>query len=285
MVMILDILSRMEQTQLQHGNMIASLKIGTESDSDTTAATTSATRDSAFSLPPSPYASTSQPALTRRTSASAPQGESRPSQHLPSSGGINQPYRHASAAHKMLTWPAIQELLKDTGMSDQADLKSLNMEGSAYIIQLCSEMPPLPPDEMRDVQPFLGMQMQANRRFGSSRVVFNNLTPERMDRLATSYFNTFNMLYPFMDREGFMTDIIPSVRSEGFDSDALSILALLVFALGEVAEDCLEEPPRYGENSRERYPGIKLFNEARKRIGFVITHCELEHVQIFSLMA
>lgn len=37
--------------------------------------------------------------------------------------------------------------------------------------------------------------------------------------------------------------------------------------------------------SRIRPPGLAIFNEARKLMGFVSTGCELENVQIFSLAA
>ena len=56
-----------------------------------------------------------------------------------------------------------------------------------------------------------------------------------MGRLATAYFDTFNFIYPFMDRQIFTSDILVRVRTEGFDGDTDSVIALLVFALGELA--------------------------------------------------
>lgn len=35
----------------------------------------------------------------------------------------------------------------------------------------------------------------------------------------------------------------------------------------------------------ERPPGLLFFNEARKRMGFNLTECSLENVQIFALAA
>lgn len=166
------------------------------------------------------------------------------------------------------------------------------------MIRVCSGMSTLPLDGVPYKQPFMGMQSQATRQQGGERFTFPYLTGDEMDRLATTYFDTYNLLYPFMDRDNFMSDILTKVKSEGFDSDTTSVIALLVFALAEVAEDSTEaSPPRSqfgikgdgGSSStggiERRPPGIELFNEARSRIGFVMTDCDLENVQIFSLAA
>jgi len=116
-----------------------------------------------------------------------------------------------------------------------------------------------------------------------------------MHRLATTYFDTFNLLYPFMDRQNFLSDTLARVQDEGFDGDRDSVVALLVFALGEVAIQGTEGQS-ISQDKNGRYsgirggsllkpPGLALFNEARKRVGFVMNGCGLENVQIFSLMA
>jgi hypothetical protein len=120
------------------------------------------------------------------------------------------------------------------------------------------------------------------------------LTRDVMHRLATSYFDTFNFLYPFMDRQNFISDTLTRVHSEGFDGDTDSVIALLVFALGELAIECSRGTPIEIHNGRpsgvrggtiSRPPGLALFNEARKRIGFVFTQCGVKTVQILSLAA
>jgi hypothetical protein len=67
-----------------------------------------------------------------------------------------------------------------------------------------------------------------------------------------------------------------------------------VFALGELAIEGSRGTPISSEKNRpsgvrggssQKPPGLALFNEARKRIGFVLTGCDLENVQIFSLAA
>jgi hypothetical protein len=47
--------------------------------------------------------------------------------------GKRQPYRHASAAHKILAWPAIQELLFEALPANIGDLKILEQDGPVFI--------------------------------------------------------------------------------------------------------------------------------------------------------
>lgn len=93
-----------------------------------------------------------------------------------------------------------------------------------------------------------------------------------------------------MDRRTFESDTLAKVISEGFDGDVDSVIALMIFCLGEVAIDGLSGSPiseRSGVRggSISRPPGLALFNEARKCLGFVLCEHELENVQIFSLVA
>lgn len=271
------------KVQSEQGRILTSLIDGLRSGGMDMELTPSTSQNSPFTLPQSRNTPGSQQtSATRRTSASTMRRETRSLHPLnPSEGGFSQPYRHATAAHKMLTWPAIQSLLKNTGASNSADIYTLSVEGSAFIVRMCKNMPRLPLDEIPfdEQKPFSGMQTMENRYFGGPRMVFQYLTYDKMVQLATVYFNTFNILYPFMDREGFLTKTLQAVKDQGFDSDAPSVTALLIFALGEVAEDTLSR------RSSDRYPGIKLYNEARKRMGFVQTSCDVDNVQICSLAA
>ncbi|EHK96338.1 hypothetical protein M7I_7983 [Glarea lozoyensis 74030] len=215
-------------------------------------------------------------------------------QPSPGRGTRSQPYRHASAAHKMLTWPAIQQLLIQAVPANVGDMRSLEQEGSAFIVRMHQGQGPMPMDECLEETAFLGMQTPATRATGGPRVTFPDLTRDVMQRLANAYFDSFNMLYPFMDRQNFMADILAMVQTEGFDGETESVLALLVFALGELAiegatgipvETYKGRPSGVRGGSQHKPPGLSLFNEARKRLGFVLTKCDLENVQIFSLAA
>lgn len=173
-------------------------------------------------------------------------------------------------------------------------MKTVEQDGPAFIIQMQRGVPILPADEGLQETPFVGMQSQATRAYGGARVVFPSLTRDAMHRLATAYFDTFNFLYPFMDRQIFLSETLTKVYTEGFNGDADSIVALLVFALGELAIEGSRGQPISEEDGRVsgvrggtalKPPGLKLFNEARKRMGFVLTDCDLETVQTYSLAA
>lgn len=178
--------------------------------------------------------------------------------------------------------------------SNVVDWKTLEQGGSAFIVRMQKSSPPLPLDEGLNQIPFLGMQTQATRASGGARVTFPTLSRDLMHRLATAYFDTFNFLYPFMDRQNFLSDTLTKVYSEGFDGDVESVTALLIFALGEVAiegsrgnsiEEYNGRPSGVRGGSQQRPPGLALFNEARKRIGFCLVDCELENAQVYSLAA
>lgn len=193
----------------------------------------------------------------------------------------------------MLSWPAVQQLLLASRPSNLQDVLSLESEGSAFILQLQRGTHKLSLDDNLDQRPFVGMQMQATRTSGGSRVTFPDLNHDTMLSLAESYFDTFNLLYPFLDRQNFLLETLVKVNSEGFNGDTDSVIALLVFALGKLAIDqgcvCESHAHHAGKGvfkgSAERPPGLALFNEARKRIGFVMTECDLENVQVFCLAA
>ncbi|KAG0650909.1 hypothetical protein D0Z07_2544 [Hyphodiscus hymeniophilus] len=246
--------------------------------------------------PPQP-APTSQPSFSANTNEPRSySASSLPPSLQPSPGitGRNQHYRHASAAHKMLTWPAIQQLLLQALPAGIGDLRILEEEGPAFIVQIEDGAPKFSLDEALSDRPFVGMQSQATRAAGGARTTFPHLTRDLMYTLAAAYFDTFNFIYPFMDRQNFLSDTLAKVQSEGFNGDTDSVIALLVFALGELAlegyqgkpiEIYKDRPSGVRGGTASKPPGLALFNEARKRIGFVMTDCELETVQIYSLTA
>lgn len=233
---------------------------------------------------------TSQPSF----SIDAEEPNSYSAASIRSSTQPNQTYRHASAAHKILTWPAMQQLLLQALPANIEDLKSLEQDGSAFIIRIQGGIPKLPLDKALQEKPFVGMQSQATRATGGLRTTFPSLNREIMHQLTTAYFDTFNFMYPFMDRQSFIAETLTKVHSEGFNGDTDSVIALLVFALGELAIEGSRGNPIEFFNSRasgvrggtaSKPPGLALFNEARRHIGFLLTDCELENVQIYSLAA
>ena len=242
--------------------------------------------------PPQP-APTSQPSFSTDVDEPGLYSSSRSAQQPSRSGTrTSQPYRHASAAHKMLAWPAIQQLLFQALPSNIADLNSLDQDGPGFIVRIQEGTPKLPLDE--SLQDRRSVPSPASRASGGTRTTFPRLTQDIMQQLATAYFDTFNLIYPFMDRQAFISDTLTKVHTEGFDGGLDSVIALLILALGELAIEGSRGNPidvykgrpsgvRGGTASQP--PGLALFNEARKRIGFVLTDCDLENIQIYSLAA
>ncbi|KAH7305371.1 hypothetical protein BKA65DRAFT_543962 [Rhexocercosporidium sp. MPI-PUGE-AT-0058] len=239
-------------------------------------------------VPPQHFPS-SQPSFRPET---GPSSYSTPSSRQPPSP--NQPYRHASAAHKILSWSALQQLILQNLSANAADFKTLESDGTSFIVRIHNGQLKLPLGEPLQDRPCVGMQYQATRTPGDSPPTFPPLTRNAMYRLTTAYFDTFNFLYPFMDRRTFESDTLAKVCSGGFNGDVDSVIALMIFCLGEVSIEALIGNPisefkglpsgvRGGSTGCP--PGLALFNTARKCLGFVSTDCELENVQIFSLFA
>jgi hypothetical protein len=102
--------------------------------------------------------------------------------------------------------------------------------------------------------------------------------------LSKVYFDTFNLLYPIMDRESFKSNILPVMVSDGPDTTTAGTLACLVLALGEVAVAGTSFKGAKGKSAAgEGPPGLAFFNEARRRMGFSLADCSLENVQMYAL--
>jgi hypothetical protein len=116
-----------------------------------------------------------------------------------------------------------------------------------------------------------------------------------VNEYSAAYFKTFNVLLPLLEADVFVDVVVARLLQEGYgDDDPESVLALLVFALGQLAtEGVTGEPTRASRDessgfrggSIERPPGLGLFNEARRRIGIVNTRPCLKTVQIMLLQA
>jgi hypothetical protein len=120
------------------------------------------------------------------------------------------------------------------------------------------------------------------------------LSYEDIERLSNIYFNTFNYLYPFMDRQCFFTNTLPNALAGSKQAEEKTVITLLVLALGQLAQEGSFGAPisRMGNRpsgvrggTAKLPPGFLLFDKARQRLGFAATQYELENVQIFSLAA
>ena len=195
----------------------------------------------------------------------------------------------------MLGWPVIQHLLESL-FSEVPDFNpgSIEHDGPSIVLGQQQRYGPsaLPAAEALLSQvPSGTMQTHISSSSGAPRMV-NNLTWETVQRLGKAYFDTFNFLYPIVDREVFLSTTLPAIFNDGFDDGIMSTLAHLIFALGEVALAGQKGNPLTIYNGRPSGikggngglpPGLTLFNEARRRMGFNLTECSLENVQIFAL--
>lgn len=119
-------------------------------------------------------------------------------------------------------------------------------------------------------------------------------------RLCNAYFDSFNYIAPIVDRQTFLTATLPTVLDEensgsqhlpGSSGDSAAALVFLVASLGDVAIANAQGTPVLGGigslgikgGTVSHPPGLALFNEARRRMGFVMGACSLEIVQIHAL--
>ncbi|KAL1582279.1 hypothetical protein WHR41_09169 [Cladosporium halotolerans] len=129
----------------------------------------------------------------------------------------------------------------------------------------------------------------------TGRVAFPDLPIQQIYQYSAAYFNTFNVLFPLLDMDLFVDRVVARLLREGYgDDDPESVVALLVFALGQLAIEGVTGQPTSVSNvdssgfrggTIEKPPGLGLFNEAQRRIGIANTQPCLENVQAMLLRA
>lgn len=205
-----------------------------------------------------------------------------------------QAYEHLTTPHKILLWPYIYMHLTAAGTDIQVDLEYVLQEGTPWFLRHEMAMHP----NVLPAMPSFGQENgeQVLVINGQRRVLFPKLTYEIMTNYMTHYFSTYNVLFPIVNYKEFSQDLLPTVARHGFgEGDMDSVIVLLVLALGQVAVegsygqriDVNEGGRRSGirGGTAEMPPGLDLFNEARKRQGFVNTQCNMENIQIHLLTA
>ena len=207
---------------------------------------------------------------------------------------IRRSYQHLTVPHKVLLWPSIYIHLINSGIQAASDLQFVLQEGTQWFIK--REMNKHPAQLPYDAGlPCFAFNAGTSQQGYSSKVGFPTLTIQQINEYTDAYFSTFNVLFPILNREIFVNETVGSMIRDGYgDGDPQAVLALLVFALGAVAIDGVRErpinvangvPSGFRGGDAERPPGLEIFNEARRRLGFVISLCSLENVQIMLLQA
>lgn len=207
---------------------------------------------------------------------------------------LQKTYQHLTAAHKIVLWPSIYIHLINSGIKAASDLQHVVQDGTPWFLRLEMTKHPQPlPGEPR--LPYFAMNARSHEQGFSSDVHFPSLTIQHIQERCEAYFNTFNVLLPLLNRDAFMNDVVAPLLREGYrDGDSRAVIALLVFALGEVAIDGVFQRPIATNNGQqsgfrggsvEAPPGLATFNEARRRSGFVSTMTSLENIQMLLLEA
>jgi hypothetical protein len=163
-----------------------------------------------------------------RSEAEPQQGSSHPRQ--PS-------YSYLTVPHRIILWPRVYSELINSNPQTFPVLQAMSDGGTPWLIRhdMGQHEQGLPFDVGLPCFPSTASSNQVGY---TSKVFFPMLTSDRITEYTNSYFGTFNLLYPILDYGLFMTDILAPLLANGFGyGDASSVLALLVFALGELAID------------------------------------------------
>lgn len=207
---------------------------------------------------------------------------------------LQKSYQHLTVPHKIILWPSIYIHLINSGIQATSDLQYVLQEGTPWFIrhEIAKHPQSLPYDL---ALPYYALNSSLREQGIASKIAFPSLTIQQIQEQCEAYFNTFNVLFPLLNRDSFMNGTVAPLLREGYaDGDPNAVLALLVFALGQVAIEGVFERPisfigSYPSGFRggtvDKPPGLAIFNEARRRLGFVTTQTTLASVQILLLEA
>ncbi|KAG8630423.1 hypothetical protein KVT40_002042 [Elsinoe batatas] len=198
---------------------------------------------------------------------------------------------HLTAAHKILVWPSVFLLLTNARVPVMNDIHHIMQTGTPWFTHLELKKHTHPLATNGSPIPSKSPSIP-NHSFAPG---IAGLDADTMRSLADAYFDTFNVVHPILDRNSFYSDILlPVIRGGYEDRDTQACLAMLIMALGSIALEGVSGAPFLSHSktpsglrggSIEAPPGLDIFNEARRRLGFVMHTCTLENVQIYLLQA
>ncbi|KAJ9663570.1 hypothetical protein H2201_005531 [Coniosporium apollinis] len=195
--------------------------------------------------------------------------------------------------HRVLFWPAIRPMLP---RSLKYACKDLTRD---YVIDL------------ENHRPTLDMSIQPHPR-DAGDAWLKELPASTINGLSTAFFSTFNRLMPALNRSSFTKSILGAALANDFGHQIETCLALVVMALGCLAVRGYEEgdyplpvtpapdfrpaanklgseghfkAPTWYAITQEDPPGLRFFNEARRRFGFLMCANNLESCQYYLLSA
>ncbi|KAL4960113.1 Zn(II)2Cys6 transcription factor [Aspergillus stella-maris] len=181
------------------------------------------------------------------------------------------------SAHQVILWKPVLPMLPD------AVKLILTGHGADYSTDF----------EIR--RPRLQMGPQSGRKNNTD--FLGDLSISLVKELCDSYFATFHLAYPVIDRTFFHRHTLPRAVQGEFGYDIESCVVLVVMALGCWSKLGLTEANQYASQSQRRLsrdslsqesldgsiPGLVFFNESRKRIGWLINENCLQSCQYYLL--
>lgn len=181
--------------------------------------------------------------------------------------------------HGVILWPGAREVLPDKL------LEAHGLLGKNYVIDLEMKRPPLP------------MYTCPFPLHASDDCWLESLPLALVKGLADAFFATFNPFTPIMDKNFFFAFTLGAAIEHAFGYTMESCLVLNVLALGCLAVRAHQEgnyplpgsrsgefdPPEWMNVIHEEPPGLRFFNEARRRIGFLMCDNDLQSCQFYLL--
>ncbi|KAJ5256565.1 transcriptional regulator family: Fungal Specific TF [Penicillium angulare] len=180
--------------------------------------------------------------------------------------------------HGVIVWPGAQRMLPRRLLASHESL------GKNYVVELESTRRPLP----IFTTPYpvhAGDQWLQNVPFAMVR------------GLSDAFFSVFNPFTPIMDKNFFFSFTIGAALETGFGYTMESCIVLNIMALGCLAllahqegnyplpgtQSHRFEAPEWMSVILEEQPGLRFFNEARRRIGFLLCDNDIQSCQFYLL--
>ncbi|KAL6704122.1 hypothetical protein ACN47E_008785 [Coniothyrium glycines] len=183
--------------------------------------------------------------------------------------------------HRVALWPAVQLILPAEFVATRAELPQ------DYIVEMENQRAPMP--------------MHRSQLFGpTSDDWLVDLPQCTVKGLSDAYFAVFHRNMPMIDKHQFYTSTLGLAMENGFGFDIETCLVLNVLALGCLAVRAHEEGgfalasqdttsdagfvrPEWYDLVTDDPPGVRFFNEARKRFGFLMCQTDLPAGQFYML--
>jgi hypothetical protein len=273
-----DIIQQIRKS-LGSGELLSTPASGSELES-----IASGKRHNTYGITPSHHRGS--PASPDHSSRHLDQNDLRHDEH-PEHKSEQKSYPHLSVSHKVLLWPVVFRRIHESGITEAAsDLRYFGTLGTPWLLEKDTS------EHLQSLPCDVGLESLALNS-SSRSVFFPSLTIQKVGEYCAAYFSTYNTMFPLLILDEFKNKVVAKLLIHGYrEDDPESVLALLVFALGQLAiEGVFNSPADTGggisgaPGKPERPPGLDIFNEARRRIGILATQRSLSNVQILLLQA